>query len=306
MNKMNNADKFNIGLGIVNIIMLFITIIISIKAIKSNELIAMKSGSYDKGIIKMSLGGFLIKSDSEYDIYYGFENFSDSILHLTNYPLGIHNTGKKTIDNVRVYFQYPHFMKMAMEDTLLLFNDKLTNIERIFQTVEPYDQILYRINSIDPGFSIGISDIFAVKESSTGSVNVDAKTADNYDVSVLVNYEYAFKTQVTFTGKDIEALRYYFNLNFQKVSSIEELILKVAPNIRESILSQKSNRNYFFIVMPTIREDIKTDLGVINMTESKGDNTFLCEFDNAIETIHVINQSGEDIKQVNLDKGRRE
>jgi hypothetical protein len=302
---MNKAEKFNIGLGIANVFILLITIAISIFAIKSNELIALNSGSYDKGKINISLGGFFIESGRVYDIYYGFENLSDSILHLTNYPLGIHSEGKKTVENVSLHFKYPHMMEMAVDDTLIQLNDYLTNSVRIFQTAEPYDQILYKIKSIDPGLSLGIGDIFVARES-IGEVNVDAKTADNYDVSVLVNYEFAFKTQVTLTGKDIDALYYDFNLKFHMVSNLDELILKIAPNIRESILSKKNNRNYFFVVMPTIRDEIKTDLGVINMSHSKDDNTFLCVFDNSLETISVKSQSGKEIKQVILNKGKKE
>jgi hypothetical protein len=53
--------------------------------------------------------------------------------------------------------------------------------------------------------------------------------------------------------------------------------------------------------MPTIIEEINTDLGVINMSHSKGDNTFLCVFDNSLKTISVVNQSGKEIKKINLE-----
>ena len=300
-NKTSKIEVFNITLGIINVVILIVSIVFANKAIKSNEDIATKSGSYDKGEIKITFGGYSVVSDNVYDVYYGFENISDSVLHFTNYPLAIHSEGKKTVEKLSLHFKYPHIMNMAIvEDSSIRLNNNLFDSERLFQTIEPYDHIMYKIHSLDPGISLGIGDIFVVRESSR-EMNVDATTADNYDISLLVNFEIASRTQVVLAGKDIDALQYDFNLNFQKVSSLEELILKVAPNIKKSILAKEKNRGYFFIVMPTIIEEIKTDLGVINMSHSKGDNTFLCVFDNTLKTISVVNQSGKEIKRMNLE-----
>jgi len=298
-NKVKKMDIFNIVLGILNVILLTITIVYANKAIKSNENIALKSGSYDKGEIVISFGGFFIKPNEVYDVYYGFDTLSDSVLHLTGYPLGIHSKGKKTVENISVHFKYPHLMRMAVGDSLLEFSNNLINLERYFQTVEPYDQVLYKINSIDPGASLGVGDIFATTET-TRLINVDAKTADDYDVSALVKYDFWCKTEVIITGKDIDALYYKFRLKFQQVSSLEELIVEVAPTIKENILSQKQNHNYFFVTMPTINESVETELGVINMSHSKEDNTVLCIFDKDLKTIRVRNQEGMEIRKIDI------
>ena len=90
-------------------------LIVAIWSIKSSEHVAEKSGAFDKGNLQLSFAGYLINSDNEFDVYYGV-NFADSSLHFGNLPIGIHNLGKKTLDNVNMIIKYPHMAHIALNN----------------------------------------------------------------------------------------------------------------------------------------------------------------------------------------------
>lgn len=292
----SKIDKFNLGLGLSNLIF---TILIAIWGISMNERIAEKSGAFDKGEIKLSFGGYLINPSYRYDVYYGID-FSDSTLHLTTLPLGIHNNGKKTLEDVKLLMKYPHNSKMIVENNLLdTVNISISPIVRKILKVNPYDQTLFECKSINPNLSILTEDMIYIHKEIIERYAYPAKTKDEISVNATIEYKFSPLIQLTITAKDIIAEEYFLNMYSRQGTDINKLIKEVI-NEKLNEKHRKGKINDFFIVIPT-----KTDIiekgnyrtTTMNLVE---ENTVLCMIDEKSKSFSVINKEGKIITKKDI------
>lgn|GEM_PF-4196401 len=290
--KTSSIEKFNLGLGIFNFIGLIVSISIAIWAIKSNESIAEKSGAFDKGELKISFGGYFLESDSKYDVYYGI-NFKDSTMHFTGLPIGVHNQGKKTLENINILFKYPHLANLAVKDSYFELKSIFTDsIERKFLTVEPFDEVCYKLHNINPNFSILVDDPFYLRKETTEEVVVPVVTKDNKKMNISASYAYAYKILIGVTGKDINSQKFDFNLNYRNETDLNKLLNKIIKEkITEARKSGKMNLG-FVLVIPKVREVLEQKNIKISQMTSDETTTLYCEFDNEIRKVSIMNQDG--------------
>ena len=253
-NKFSKIDKLNLTLGIISIVGVIVSICISVWSINVGERIAEKSGAFDKGELQLSFGGYFIQPDVAFDVYYGVD-FSDStVLHFATLPFSIHNLGKKTIENANIIIKYPHVAKIAVVDSLIKFSALSTEpIERKFATVEPYDQVIFKLNSLNPKYSIEAGELICLQKETILNDVFPVKTKDSATVNVSVSAKYSYPIVVGLTAKDIMTSQYNFILNYRKETDLNKLINDI---IKEK-LSQKDKSKLtkqFFVIIPTQTE----------------------------------------------------
>jgi hypothetical protein len=290
--KTSKIEKFNLGLGIFNFIGLIVSISIAVWAIKSNESIAEKSGVFDKGELKVSFGGYFFESDSEYDVYYGI-NFKDSTMHFAGLPIAVHNQGKKTLENINILFKYPHVANLAVQDSLFeLKSIFIDSIERKFLTVEPFDEVCYKLHNINPNFSILVDDQFYLRKETISEVVVPVATKDNKKINVSTSYKYAYKILIGVTGKDVNSQRFNINLNYRNETDLNKLLHKIIKEkVSEAAKSGQMNLG-FVLVIPKVREVLKQKNIKISQMTSDETTTLYCEFDKEISKVSLMNQDG--------------
>lgn len=298
-NKVSRIDKINLGLGIFSIIGVAISIWISIWGVNTSESIAEKSGAFDKGELHLSFGGYLIYPNINFDVYYGVD-FSDSILHFATLPIGIHNKGKKTLENVSMLLRYPHIANIAIDDSIIKFEGVFTEpIERKFFVVEPYDEVSYKFNSVNPNFSIHAGDLICLQKETIMKEIIPVTTKDNQtlNVSTLVNYSYP--VQIGLTAKDAITEQYNLFLNYRNETNLDTLIRKI---IMEKINSknQKKEIQSFFVIIPKENKTIGDKKHRMKFLNSDATTTLFCEFDKTLAFVAIINQDGTIQQQIKL------
>lgn len=299
MDKLTKMDKINLSLGITSIVGLIITICVSVWSVNQSKVIAEESGAFDKGILSLSFGGYRIQPNFEYDVYYGV-NFADSLLHFSSIPLGIHNLGEKTLDNVTMLIKYPHMANIGVNDSLLKFDGIFSEFaQRKYYTVEPYDQVYYKFSPINPNFSIQCGDIICLPKETIAKEIIPIKTKDNKDINITTTFSYAYNTHITLTAKDIITKEY--NLNFKNRS--ETNLNKLINSIIEEKINSKDKDDLiksFFVIVPRT-DKIIGDIGkqVVFMS-SDNTNTFFCQFDTRMEFVAVFNQDLTINKQIKV------
>src|SRR5690606_30186483 len=250
-NKLSKIDKINLVLGITSIIGVFISIFISIWGVKTSENIAEKSGAFDKGKLQLSFGGYFITPDNDinFDVYYGVDFSDTTILHFATLPFSIHNMGKKTIENANMIIKYPHIANIAVMDTLIKFNAIATEaIERKFGTVEPYDQVIFKFNSLNPNYSIEAGELICLQKETIFKDIIPVETKDSQTINLSTSVKYSYPTMVALTAKDIMTEQYNFVLNYRWETDLNKLIQTIISDKLSEKDKSKLNKQFFVII----------------------------------------------------------
>lgn len=297
--KLSRIEIFNLCLSLFNFVAVIIAICLSIWSTKKSESIAEKSGAFDKGELHLSFGGYFINSDIDFDVYYGVD-FTDSILHFASLPLEIHNKGKKTVDNVSLLLKYPHIANIAVGDSSIKFEGIFTDpIERKFHSIDPYDQVSYKLNSINPNFSVQTGDIICLQKETIFKDIFPVKTKDNGVINVSTNIGYGYPVRIGLTAKDIVTEQYNFILNYRSENNLDSLFKKI---IKEKLDSKgKENiRTAFFIIIPKSERIIGDKKHKMTFMTADATNTLFCQFDTEMKFVAIYNQNGTIQKQISL------
>ncbi len=297
--KLSKIDKFNLGLGIFNFVAVIASIFISIWGVNTSERIAERSGAFDKGELKLSFGGYFIYPNIDFDVYYGVD-FSDSSLHFATLPLGMHNTGKKTIENANMLIKYPSIAHIAMEDNYMKYESVFTDpFDRKFATVEPYDQVSIKFNTINPNFSIQSNDLICIQNETIYRGTFPVMTKDSVKLNINAAMQYSYPIQIALTAKDIVTEQYSFVLNYRKEADLNELIKKI---IREKLSDKNKEKviTSFFVIIPKVNKVQKVKNYSLTFMNSDASNTLFCEFDKTMKFVAVMNQDGTLQQQIDL------
>jgi len=180
--KFSKADKINLRFNFFNLLIVILSIGISIWAIVSNERIAQKSGAFEKGELRLALGGYDLSThlEKDIDVYYGV---SDTSLHFAEFPILVCNSGEKTVDDIELILNYPHNTLYPHNGLSTANQDSITNCESIIENVNRKLQrdgddelVLYPIKSINPKLSVSIGEVFSVDKSLIGAYQISWKS----------------------------------------------------------------------------------------------------------------------------------
>lgn len=300
-NRISLIDKVNLGLGIFSIIGVIISILISIWGIQTTKNIAKESGAFDKGIFQLSFGGYFVSPDIDFDVYYGVDFSDTSLLNFATLPFGVHNFGKKTIDNANMIIKYPHIANIAVNDSLIEFNAFSTEpIERKFSTVEPYDQVIIKFNSMNPNYSIEAGELICLRGETMFKHIFPVTTKDSHTINLSTSLKYAYPVTVGLTAKDIITAQYNFIINYRKETDFEKLIDKVIQEkISQKEDSLEGSKN-FFVIIPTQTKSIGKGNNKVAFLNSNSSNTLLCQFDKEMKTVAIMNQDGNIQRIINI------
>lgn len=297
--KISNIEKFNLGLGIFNFLGLIASISIAVWAIKSSENIAEKSGAFDKGELKVTLGGYWLENNSNYEVYYGIDFKDSTMIHLSSLPIGIHNQGKKTLESVNVLFKYPHEGRLAIQDNIFELQSIFTDsIERKFLTVKPFDEVCYKLNNINPNFSILVDDPFRLKEETIENMIIPVTTKDNKKINVSTSFSYAYKILLGVTGKDIESQKFNISLHYRNETNLNKLLKRIIEEKKIEISKSGQINSGFLIVIPKLREILQQNEIKISQMTSDETTTIFCLFDKEFKNVLIMNQDGSAQKQI--------
>jgi hypothetical protein len=300
---LSRIDKFNLGLGIFNFIAVIASIFISIWGVNQSETIAKKSGAFDKGDLKFSFGGYFLLPNKTYDVYVGV-NFADSSLHFGTLPFGIHNWGKKSVEDISLIIKYPNMANISVTDSLInqknIFLDKF---ERKFQIDEPFDLVSYNLRSINPNFSVETPDLICFNKETKYSALIPVRTKDDYEINVQTNFSYTFDIFVGLTAKDIDTESFKFNLNLRNQINLETFINSI---ITEKLETKKKKEILpsFIVIIPKVSKTIGKEKEKITFLESSMSTTLLCQFDKDFKSVLILNQDGTLNKQIKLEEDK--
>lgn len=300
-NESSNTSKFNKYLGIINVLLFIFAILISIWTVKHNDSVDEKSGKFDKGDLKLSFGGYFVLPNKDFDVFMGV-NFSDSTLHFGTLPLGLHNWGEKTVENIGLLIKYPHIANIAIKDSLIkvegLFTDE---IKRNFYKAEPYDQVMYSVKTINPNFSVETGDLICLREETKNSAIIPVKTKDNARINFSTSFSYSYSITVGIMAKDIKTETFTFHLSIRNQSNLDSFIKEI---ILEKLEAKKKGEicQAFFVIIPKLIKIIGKDRAKVSFLESNSSNTLLCQFDDEFKTLIILNQDGTINKLMKLDE----
>lgn len=270
----SKIDRFNLVLGIFNLVAFIVSICISIWAVRTNKEIAQVSGVLDKGQLVLSFGGYHIDMPVKYDIYIGI-NSSESKSFNIRLPFGIHNHGNRTIENVKMLFTYPESEILKHNVSNIDYNFGKMFDDRIYFHELQEDKVLYQFNFINPDFETEPGDIISV-------------FGDSNKI-----FKYIFYIVVKVSAKDIKAHETDFRLIFVESNSIDSLIDKVSL-IK---LSDPNDKNPFFAVLPESSENLSKTKNENICLSADFFNIFLCIFDKARKVTVLLSRDKHIIKE---------
>ncbi len=285
--KKSNYFKENLH-NIINSVGIIIALIISIYSYNQNEKIAIKSGAYDKGSLSFLFGNYPIVPEMKYDVYFGV-NLNEKDLNFTNLPVGIINTGKKTVEEVSLFYRYPNATQIAVPDSLFEIKTVLIeNLKRKFEKADKFDNISFNVGKMNPNLPINAGDLIFLNKETKQNFTFPVKTKDSVTVIAKTEVSYSFPFNIMLTGKDIESTNYSFNLNIRNEVQLNKLIKQI---INEKLQEKKKGitNPTFFVTIPSIE---KKQNG-INIHNSDSSNTLLIQFDKEFENYIIYNSNGE-------------
>jgi len=298
--KFTNADKINLKFNFLNLLIAILSIGISIWAILSNEKIAQKSGAFEKGELRLALGGYDLSThlEKDIDIYYGV---NDTSLHYASFPIVVCNSGEKTVENIKLILNYPHNTLYPYNGLYTAIHDSIINCESIIENVNRKLQIdgedelvLYPIKSINPKLSVAIEEIFSVDKSLIGAYQISWMNG-NIPKKGKVFYSEPATINVMLTAENMPIKTLQFNINFRFGNDLIKLAQQV---IKERLDANRSSatRKAFYIVIPKAGNVYKK-FGLNNIyMDVDWSNTFYCEFDKKENFLRIIKD--DDIQRI--------
>ena len=241
-------EKINIGIGISGVVLMIIAIFISVKAIKSNEQIASKSGAFDKSNLTLMFGNFpIILSDNNdtIPIFYGGE-FENNSINISGFPFKIYNRGGKDAENVEVIFTFPKLLHFLKDTNIIKVTlPKYTEFKRDIESLENLDIVMHKIQIINPNLTVGIPQPFILSETQLeGSI-------DTVSENKIIHFPYEVKFSYFFSSiilnRNSMTQKYLFRYNCRQSKNIDELLDAIIRKT-ERLKSQKYS---FFAVYPS-------------------------------------------------------
>lgn len=286
---LTKLDKFNLSLGLFNVIALITSIIISIWSINKTEDIADRSGAFDKGEIVVSFDKFMLGSNSPTEVYYGM-NFNDSLMNFVILPITLNNTGKKSVENINAIIEYPHISNLAIQDSMYKFEGaRAKQLNRRFYRSEPFDQINYELQTINPNNSIQIPDLFYIPNPTQEETVIQTVTKDNKKLDFKVKCSFSYSVNFHLTAKDILAKSYRVLIKSINIPDKDKLINKILTDKLKQ-REKESISDHFFVIIPTLKEKFEIKDQELRCYDSR--EIFLCQFDKDYKALLVTDKDG--------------
>lgn len=307
--------EFERKLGIANFIIAVLGLLIAImamaisyKAIKSNELIAEKSGAFDKPYLILGIGNFMITNPRDtISLIYGC-SWENNTLSTATLPFNVSNTGEKDAENIKISFNTPK--GFFLNDSLVKLNSNLiVEAWRKSLSEKKMDFISYDIPLISPGLKVDIEELFIFNRTSiTDTISIT--TIDDHIANLQYNIDYSVLCTASVINKDNKPSQAIFSISCIDASNINDLIDKSI----EQINSKKSKGFYTFIIYPELEESIQVDNYKINTYKTTSDaikfalvkdifadESFLVSIysnDNNLEQVRLYDHNNKYIKNI--------
>ncbi len=222
---LEKIDRINIVLGVINIIILFITIYVLIRDTNKSEEIAEKSGAFEKANFSYSFCGYHIDPNLEYDLILLIPELIDSFYF--ELPIGFHNHSNISLSNIIVNYKYP------LQENLIINSDEIDYISREqFDVNRRYTTNLnsqsntYSIKQVNPENSFEYGDIIGLN---------DFNNSQHFQIDLEVSY----------SADNVLGNKVHFTLSLNKYKEVLMLIDSIA---RDKIENRKQDTTRDFIV----------------------------------------------------------
>lgn len=298
------SNWFDRTLSVASFIISILAVIVSYKAIESNELIAEKSGVFDKPNLIPGISNFMFTDPNDtISIIYGC-SWSDNVVNTATLPFTVCNVGKKDAENVRVIFETPkHFF---IKDSLAEFiSSPFCDVQR--KTYEDSHKSIttHTIPSLPPGLKLLFEERFIFEKTKLqDSVEVILKDSSK----VYISYElmYSMLCSASIISKDNKPSKAVFSISCVEANNMDNLIdISVAHinNVKKSCS---------FVIYPDMEKSIEYEgykfnsyiisdnsIKFIVIKEYLNDNSFLVliyDNDNRLEQIREYDKNNKLIK----------
>jgi hypothetical protein len=263
------------------------------------EKVAEKSGDFDKGELVLSFAGYDVNEElnkHEIDVYYGID-FSDTSFHVVEFPVGVANKGNKTLEDVNLLLKYPHISRIAISDTIIKYKSPIDNkFSRKYTDGTRYDQVSFFIGDINPKTSSNTKEVIAAYKETKRSFPVEVYTKDSVKMTIDSKITFGYKIDVGVTSKDADPRTARLNVYYFNITNRDSLIAEVM-NYKRVSKSKDTNtwKNNLCIIIPKIRDVIKTKEGNIKIMEQDNDGTIVGALSTS-ENSYLL--TGENYKKV--------
>lgn len=207
-----------------------LSLIVSVLAYCDSRKAVIASGVFDKPELTLTLRGHHLDDFLRSEIYFGL---NESMLPFSEIriPIGLHNHGKKTVENAMLSFYYNQtFGLLIHNDSTVNYEHGYLYMERTFFKESNSDNVVYKLSALNPNSIEDPGDII--------KVNNISQLLDGYTTRVKINY--------SATGVE-EKIR-LFDIHFVKTKSLQALIDTISI---KKLADKNDTISNFYVIYPT-------------------------------------------------------
>ncbi|MEW8237326.1 MAG: hypothetical protein AB2727_03960 [Candidatus Thiodiazotropha taylori] len=235
----------NLIIGVIGILVGIFGVAVSILSIRSSVDIAERSGSFEKGELVARIARQDVGTKREpINIIFGIDfNEVNSNLVIGHFPLAILNSGKKSINNITVTYQYHEsFSRHAFEH--LSFEAEGTyevkELDRSFSKMGSQHYASYRLRHLAPGMSFGLNDPIALHKT-----EVTEKIPLEGSAYLPVTLKFWRFFDILITAQDLPRLKQDIHFQVIDAKSKDDLIARFKKDIAYDEADKLRNESTF-------------------------------------------------------------
>ncbi|MEZ4933843.1 MAG: hypothetical protein R2788_17190 [Saprospiraceae bacterium] len=236
--------------------------------------LAMKSGSLDKGELELKLGNYALNKNKKSIIYVvnELDSPNDSNLLFLSFPFTVFNKGLKNLEDCILTYQYPNINGNIAIDAEKYFKKSETPLEakRNFYGDEKYDQIVYKINKIQPK---NYSQIYELTCFRNSLIESEFEGYDNDSLPVNVKYKagFGYESFIKLTADNHKALT--FDLEYYHVNKKDYNFFMKESDLLEKIINHKDEYDLYLITDANKTTKVKLSNGEGTVSQSEFDRS---------------------------------
>lgn len=225
-------EWLNIGNLATGIVIGLVGAVIGLRALRSQEEIAAKSGAFDKPALQVSLAGMLNLS-GKYNIAVG-SIFEPNSLTSFTLPLSVRSVGQRSIEDLYVQFKYSQFQKLMVDESFVTTTSNLLGSgSRKTDRVDPFEYSTFHFDKIHPGVQVEVGEPIILRETRIID-EFTSQTLDKKSLTVKLAVDYSYQIGVSVAAQDLKSKDYMLSVSGIRASSMDDLVRASVKSIEKN------------------------------------------------------------------------
>lgn len=265
----------SLKVSILGVMLTFLGILVGIYTTRWSVIESRNLAAENKVAAKISIGNQeLPKWGEPLNVIYGVPSETNGLL-ITELPLIFRNQGHKSINGLTLTVRYPSKSQIAPPEKFVMaaeghyegpFHEKLSIIRG---SASLFDFVSVRIPKIDPGITIGYSDMLMLKNSTEVITETTAKSKDGYDVSAKIRLVYSVPILLSMSGEDFDTKDAKIQLQWRHANDIEELYNFVLNDLDKAAIEYRNNFSFLHYLFMLLSRNAQTYILICPEISSK-------------------------------------